>query len=73
MGDWHLLGTFVLTIAALLIADYLTQQWMIRQQRRKRLEARLDEIKRAAWQESRLRELRRDNRRPTLNTRGKAP
>jgi len=62
--SWHLLALFLLAVSALLIADYLAHQAHLRRVRRKRLEARIDEIKRADLQ-------RRE--RQTLNTRGRAP
>jgi hypothetical protein len=64
MADWHLFAAFLLTIAVLLIADYLAQRWLARRARRRRLEARIAELGRDA---------RQRQERPTLNTRSKAP
>jgi hypothetical protein len=63
-STWDLLSLFLLAVSALLIADYLARQARIRRVRRRRLELRINEVKRDAH---RLRE------RPTLNTRGRAP
>ena len=50
----------LLLTSATLIVDYLVHQWLARRARRRRLEARIVELKRLA-------------ERPTLNTRGRAP
>lgn len=64
LESWHLLALFLLAVSALAIADHLVSQAHQRRIRRKRLEARIDEIKRAA---------RQQRERQTLNTRGRAP
>ena len=65
LPTWHLLALFVLSVTALLIADHLASLAIARRARRRRLEARIDELKRDAR--------RRMAERPTMNTRGRAP
>jgi hypothetical protein len=62
---WHLLAFVGLSVSALLLVDHLWSRYVERRARRRRLEARIDELKREAR--------RRQAERPTLNTRGRAP
>lgn len=62
---WHLFAFVGLSVSALLLADHLWSRHVERRARRRRLEARIDELKRDAR--------RRQAERPTLNTRGRAP
>jgi hypothetical protein len=65
--NWQLALLFLLAVSGLLIADYLAHESHVRRVRRKRLEARIEELRREdLHRRDRLAELQ------TLNTRGRA-
>jgi hypothetical protein len=63
--SWHLLAFFLIAVSVLLIADHLASQAHQRRIYRKRLDERINQLKRDAR--------RRMAERPTMNTRGRAP